>query len=137
MSKSLFYKYLFGLTISLSLIIIAQSFIPALQEHQGFSWASLIFFLLFTFGVYFLADKAAQSPSLNIFSSVILGVIFIKMFFIIFIVLIYKKIMDPSSPWFLIPFFIIYLAFTIFEVYFMSKLGRLKPEKSEIQSTSK
>jgi len=137
MSKSLFFKYLISLSLGFVPIIIAQSFIPVFQDHQVFSWVSLLFFILFTFGVFYLAEKAAQSPSLNIFSSVILGVIFIKMIFIIFIVLVYKELANPNSPWFLIPFFIIYLVFTIFEVYFMSKLGKTKPKKSEVQSTNK
>ena len=137
MTKKLFFKYLAVLTFILALAIVLLSFIPFFQGHLAFSWSSWGFFTLFTIGVYFLANQAAQSPNLNTYSSVILGVIFIKMVFIIFIVLIYKKLMDPGSPWFLVPFFIIYLSFTIFEIYFMSKLGRLKPEKSEVQSTSK
>jgi hypothetical protein len=44
-------------------------------------------------------------------------------------IVIYKKVANPESLWFLIPFFLIYLVFTIFEVYFMNILGRVKPNK--------
>ena len=140
MSKKRFFKNLMGLSASLALILLLLPFIPFFEGHEIFSWLSLGFFILFTIGVYYIAEKAAQSPNLNTFSSVILGVIFLKMVFIIFIVLIYKKAMDPGSPWFLVPFFLIYIVFTIFEVYFMNKLARIKPskpEKSEVQSSSK
>ncbi len=140
MSKPAFFKNLIILSLGLGLIVLLQSFIPILEKHLLLSVSSLIFFIFFTIGVYFLAEKAAQSPNLNTFSSVVLGVIFIKMVFILFIIMIYKKQVNPDEAWFLIPFFLIYLAFTIFEVYFMSKLGRIKPEKSkkrEVQSTDK
>lgn len=140
MSKSQFFKSLITITFSLAIIIFLLAIIPLFQGHQIFSWVCLGFFLFFTIGVYFLANKAAHSPNLNDLTSVIVGVIFLKMVFIIIIVLIYKKTMNPDSPWFLVPFFLIYLVFTIFEVYFMTKLAKTKPakaEKSEIQSSGK
>lgn len=137
MSPIPFYKYLLSLSLGLALLVFLSSFTTTFEEHQIFSWASLVFFISFTIGVYLLAERAAQSPNLSTFSSVILGVIFVKMLFIILIVLIYKKAVNPSSAWFLLPFFVIYLGFTIFEVYFMGKLGQVKPNKNNVQSSSK
>ena len=135
MNKPDFFKTLASISTGLALVLFLMSFISLFKGHQIFSWISLGFFLFFTIGVYFLAERAAHSPNLNNFSSVIFGVIFMKMAFIVIMVLIYKKIMDPVSPWFLVPFFLIYVVFTIFEVYFMTKLARInpaKPEKSEV-----
>lgn len=140
MTKSVFFKNLILISLGLGLMVTAQAFIPLLAEHLMLSISSLIFFIGFTVGVYFLAERAAHSSNLHTFSSVILGVIFIKMVFILFIIVLYKKEVNPENSWFLIPFFLIYLAFTIFEVYFMSKLGRIKPQKSkerEVQSADK
>ncbi|MFT5168760.1 MAG: hypothetical protein ACI8P3_004005 [Saprospiraceae bacterium] len=140
MNKLDFFKNLIGLSTGLMLVIFLLPYIPLFKGHQLFFWMNLGFFLLFTIGVYYLAEKAAYSTNLHTFSSVILGVIFMKMVFIIIIVLIYKKTMNPGSPWFLVPFFLIYVVFTIFEIYFMTKLARIKPpksEKSEVQSSSK
>ncbi len=141
MSKNKFYKSLIGLSASMALALFLLSFIPIFREHQVFSWLNLLFFILFTLSVYIIAEKASQSPNLSTFSSVILGVIFIKMIFIIIIVLIYREMTNPGSGGgFLGPFFLIYVVFTIFEVYFMMKLARVKPpkrENSEIQSSSK
>ncbi len=140
MSKKLFYKNFLFLSVGLALLLMVQFFIPVLKEHLIFSWTSWVFFVFFTYGVYVMAERAAKSPNLNTFTSIILGVIFIKMLFIMVIVLIYKNTVNPTNAWFLLPFLIIYLAFTIFEVYFMNKLGRIKPplktKESEVQSTS-
>ena len=140
MNKQRFFTILLGLSAILALLIYLQSYLSLFKPYSQFSWGSYLFFILFTVGVYFVADRAKDSPNLNTFSSVILGVIFVKMIFIIIILLIYKKIAAPDSAWFLAPFFLIYLVFTIFEVYFMSKLGRVKPAKSiksEVHSTNK
>lgn len=138
MTKQSFFKGLAGVSVGLGLLLLLQNFFPPIKEHQVFNWISWFFFIVFTLLVYIMADRAAKSPNLNVFSSVILGVIFIKMVFILFAVVIYKKVAAPESLWFLIPFFIIYLTFTIFEVYFISILGKTKPIKSnnsEVQST--
>ena len=130
MKRPLFFKILLGLSAFLALLIHLLSFLSLFESYSLFSWGSFCFFILFTMAVFFIAERAKDSPNLNTFSSVILGVIFIKMIFIIIILLIYKKTTNPESAWFLVPFFLIYLVFTIFEVYFMSKLGRIKPSKS-------
>lgn len=117
--------------MGLGLILFLQGFFPPLQPHIGFIWACWGFFVLFTIGVYFLADNAAKSTNIHTFSSVVLGVIFIKMVFILMMIVVYKKIANPESLWFVIPFFLIYLVFTIFEVYFMNILGKVKPNKSK------
>ena len=138
MNRNRFFKTLTFVALGLIPLLFLLSYIPDLQAHQIFIWINWAFFLLFTIGVYFLAEKAANDPNLNTFSRVIMGVIFVKMILILIVVLIYKKTMNPEGAWFLLPFFIIYLVFTIFEVYFMNKLGRIKPPKSgssEVQSS--
>lgn len=55
---------------------------------------------------------------------VILGATFGKIFFSLFLVIIYNHIAQPSSKVFIIPFFIVYLIFTIFETYLMMQLGQ-------------
>lgn len=135
MNKAQFFKSLLLLASGLWILLFALSYFPVFQEHQIFIWSSWGMFFLFTIGVYFFAEKAAYSPNLHTFSAVSLGVIFIKMVFILILVIIYKEAVNPSDIWFLIPFFIIYLCFTIFEVYFMSKLGRIKPPAKQNQSS--
>jgi len=135
MDRSVFFKNLIGLGLAMAAFIFASSFIPVLKAHQLFSWATLLFFNFFTLIVFIWAERTAHSSNQHAFSAVILGVIFMKMVFIVLFVLVYSKAAKPENTWFLLPFFIIYLGFTIFEVYFMSKLGRVKPKKNEVQSS--
>ncbi len=126
MQAKQFFTQLGILSLGIALLLLLQNWIPALYEHRFLSWGFVLFFILFTSGTYFVADRAAQSSNLNDFSSVILGSIFGKMIFTVMIVVLYAEGKEFDSLLFLIPFFGIYIVFTIFEVYFMTKVGKTK-----------
>jgi len=74
--------------------------------------------------------RSARSTNRHKFTNTIVGFIFYKMMLSVAFVFIYVKVMKPSDSLFLIPFFIIYLCFTIFETYFMIKLGKMRPQRA-------
>jgi hypothetical protein len=78
--------------------------------------------------IWHVGQNAALSDNKNIFTSLILGFIFGKMFLCVIFVLIYSKTVLPETKYFLVPFFIIYLAYTVFETMILTKLARLKPK---------
>jgi hypothetical protein len=47
-----------------------------------------------------------------------------KMFLCILLVAIYSKVQQPTNNYFLIPFFSIYIIYTIFEVHLMTIIGK-------------
>lgn len=61
----------------------------------------------------------------NDFSRLVLGFTGFKMMFSVALVFIYQAVAEPTSRWFVIPFLIIYILYTIFETYFLMRLGRM------------
>ena len=126
MENKQFYVRLALLSVIVAGLLLAQRWVPDLYEHQLINWVFLLFFIVFTILTYFAAQRAAKSPNLNTYTSVILGAIFGKLFFTIIILITYNELMAPSSNLFILPFFLIYFLFTIFELQFLIKLGKLK-----------
>ena len=126
MAKRSFYKQLLGLSVGIAALLFSLNFIPLFQADISVSWISWFFFISFTIGVFYFAEKAALSANPHTFTSVIMGVVIGKMFFSIIIILLYVKLANPTSRYFLLPFFAIYFSFTIFELHFMTKLGKIK-----------
>lgn len=112
-------------TISLICFILSFSagYIPIEKELIQLSLLSTLFFSLFCIGIYFKAKAAIDSPNKYAFNNIIILSIAAKMFVSILFLLIYKKLLNPQSHYFVVPFLIIYVVYTIFETYFMTKLS--------------
>jgi len=76
---------------------------------------------------FYIGKKVALNKNKSLFINVILGFVSGKMMLSLLLLLAFDKIVHPKTSFFLIPFFIIYLCYTIFETYFMIKLGKMKP----------
>lgn len=124
MSNRGFYSQLGLLSLATILILFCLHLNSALRPFQNLSWFSCGFFILLSIVMYYFAAKATTSDNKNTFTNVSIGFMMVKMMFSILIILAYSKLMKPESKLFLIPFFLIYLLFTIFETYFMLKLGK-------------
>ncbi len=121
--KTFFTKLLLATAIS-AILIYALSFIPVLQADKSFGWLSILFFILWSVIMFFISQKAAKNENKNIFTNAILGFTFTKLFLSAGIVYVYFKLASPESKLFLLPFFGVYLIYTIFETHFMMKLGK-------------
>lgn len=97
------------------------------SSQPNFSWLSLAFFILFSALMYFFGWQTSTSSDRNAFTRTVIGFMALKMFFSVILVATYVKLNEPDSKFFLIPFIIVYLVFTSFETYFMSRLGKRKP----------
>jgi hypothetical protein len=100
-----------------------------IKNHITVAWWSLFAFIPLSFGLYFLSKQAALSKNKMLFNLIIMASIFFKMFIAIFVLVIYKKIYQPQDKNFIIPFFLTYFVFMIFETYFMIKLAKMKTEE--------
>ncbi len=124
MTVSEFFKYLglFSLAAVVSLFFMHQ--IPAISPFQSFSWLSCVFFIVLNIAMFGLASKSAKSQNKHNFTTVIVLFVILKMLFAVVLVFGFHKIAMPQSNAFLIPFFWIYLIYTIFETYFMTRVGK-------------
>jgi hypothetical protein len=100
-----------------------------IKNYLGVAWWSLFAFILLSFGLYFLSKQAALSKNKTLFNGIIMASVFFKMFIAVIVLVIYKKVYQPQDKNFLIPFFLTYFLFMIFETYFMIKLAKIKTEE--------
>ena len=99
---------------------------PQFSPHSSLNWSSLILFILLSLMMYFVGRKAALSENKNTFTNTVLLFTMAKLFLTIIIIYVYNEMVKPESRLFILPFFAIYIIFTIFETYFMIRLGKMK-----------
>lgn len=99
--------------------------LPAMQNYSGLSWVSVAFFVVISIMMYYAGYRAALSENKYQFTNVVMGFTFGKMMLSVLIILAYNKLMEPASKFFILPFLGVYLIYTIFETYFLMKLGRM------------
>ncbi len=124
MSKTLFTKQLSLLSLLVAILLFALHYTPQIAPYSGISWLSLLLFILLSILMYYFGDQAAKSDNKHTFTNVVIGFMAGKMFISLMLIFLYKKLVEPETSWFVLPFFLVYLFFTIYETYFMGKLGR-------------
>ena len=123
MSSKSFYTFLtLTILLTVSLLFLCFFLFPPLSAYAKLGWASLVLFINITFLMFFLGKRAIISPNKMLFSNLSMGFIFFKMVMSLMIIVAFKKMTHPASNLFIVPFFIVYLTFTIFETYLMLKL---------------
>lgn len=95
------------------------------STYVDISTVSLIFFNLLSIVVFHLGLRMIKSRNKNDFSRLVLGFTGFKMMLSIAVVFIYQSVAEPTDRWFVIPFLLIYVVYTIFETYFLMRLGRM------------
>ena len=128
MSTNHFFKLLFVISLGVSLIsLLLEQFFTTFQLYNSVTWWSLGIFIPLSIGMFLGGQRAARSTNKYFFSNLIMPLTFIKMFVAVAGLVVYKKIYHPETKFFLLPFFFVYVVFTIFETFFMVKLAKPKP----------
>lgn len=127
MTRNAFFLQLAVLTAATATGLWFLLRLPGFQPFALFSWCSLGLFFLLTVAMFFAGYSAARSANKNDFTTAAMGFSGGKIFLSAILILIFTELAKPESKLFILPFFSIYVLYTIFEVYFMMRLGRLKP----------
>ena len=85
-----------------------------------------MFFVAICAGLYAAGASAAHSANKYAFTSLISLSVFGKMALSLAFLFVYREYAHPEDNWFVGIFLLAYGAYTVFEVWFMSKLARLK-----------
>jgi hypothetical protein len=100
-------------------------------QSTEFIWVINVFFIAFCVLIYILSIRAAESTNLNLFTFLILFSTLIKIMLSLIVLFAYREVREISVVNYLLPFFISYIAFTVFEVNLLTKQGKtqnlLKP----------
>ena len=116
-------------SIIVALINTGLHQMPQIADHQILTWSGWFFFTLFSLLMFIIGERTARSTNKHSFTNAALGFTAGKMFLTLIFIVTYSKIVHPESPLFVLPFMITYFCFTIFETYFMMKLGKIKPKE--------
>lgn len=120
MNKSRFFQLLF-LTIGiLGLILYLMSLNEKINEYIDISYYAIPSFTLLSLVIYFLTEHLEKQANKGMLLNLVIINVMFKFLIAIGVVMIYHKLRAPEDGIFILPFIIIYVAFTIFETYFMS-----------------
>ena len=125
MKSFAFFKWLTILTTLLTIVILALSTFEKFAGIKPISFGSLVFFVTLSIVVFYLGNAAASSENKNRLTQLIMILVFFKLFSCLMIIVIYDRLFHPPSDYYVLPFFLIYIVFTAFEVMMLSKANKM------------
>jgi hypothetical protein len=102
--------------------------IPEMQVHWKFSIATVLSFAALCTALYFIGFKTARSKNRMAFNGLISVSVMGKMIFALLFLFIYKKTAQPTNTAFVGIFLFCYVVYTVYEVWFMTRLAKLRAD---------
>lgn len=124
MKNATFFLWLFVLTAILTMGTYFLANLSFFVDSFPISLGSILFFTILTFAAHQIGGIASRSKNQNHLTQLTMILVFVKLVSCLVIVYIYNQIYDPTSRGYLILFFVIYLAYTVFEVIVLTKANR-------------
>ena len=125
MTPRQFYLQLIFVSAGTAVLLFFVNQLPSFHAYAFLSWLSVLFFILLSLLMYYAGRRAARSSNKHQFTNTIMAFTMGKMMICILLILGYLKLAEPATKLFVLPFFGVYLIYTIFETYFMTRLGRM------------
>lgn len=119
-----FWRYLAGVVVLTSLLVAGLHATDRLAPYWAFSASSILLFTLLGVGAFYAGKYAARSPNKHLFTNLIMGFTLLKMMIGGGLVIGYQMLFRPQDKIFVLPFFLIYLIFTAFEMVVMIQQAR-------------
>lgn len=126
MSKRQFFSQLSLVTLLTGLVLFLLLIFQPFSEYKLLSLATLLFFAVLAAAIYFPASNATKSNDKNAFTRLVMVFTFVKMFLVAGLVVGYHRLFAPANNLFLVPFFLTYIVFTVFETIYLSKMAKVK-----------
>lgn len=125
MTPNTFWKQLIAVILLLTgIYYVGCGIIFELAQYQDLFWISQSFFIVLAILSFYLGKYLVKQKNKNLFSQLIVIMMLNKLLFSVAIVVGYFKLKLPTDNLFLLPFFVVYIVHTIFEVSFLTKIGR-------------
>lgn len=125
MNERQFFIQLTIVTFSTSILIWLFSFIPLFHDYQPLSIISILLFVSISIIMYYTGRWGVQHNNKNTFITLMYAYMGGKMILSIFVIMLYYLYVEPSTNLFILPFFLVYFIYTIFESYFLMKVNEL------------
>jgi len=119
-----FLKYITASILTSAIVFYACAWLIPIKPYIDVLGYAVILFTVITGFVYWIVERALRAQQNNFFLSVIIINVFVKIVASFVFMMIYVKVKDPADRYFLVPFLMTYLIFTIFETYILSTQAR-------------
>lgn len=122
-------SFLIGLISTALLSVISSFFLIQrldLQRFGTFYGVSIGVFVAFCIVLYYFSQRAKKGDKTNQFTNIFFSFTFLKMLLAIVLVTVFFYQLRPDNNLFILPFFLIYFIYTVFEVWFMTRLAQSK-----------
>ncbi|MFM7153609.1 MAG: hypothetical protein ACKOCH_24880 [Bacteroidota bacterium] len=125
MNNRSFFNRIAVLTLiaSVPLVLLTSLAQPA-HQHALFAAATVVLFVLVCVGLFFAGTSAVRSGSKYAFTNLVSVSVFGKMVLALAWLFIYQKTFHPLNQWFVGIFLYLYVVYTAFEVWFMTRLAK-------------
>ncbi|HQW70789.1 MAG TPA: hypothetical protein PKZ91_03165, partial [Saprospiraceae bacterium] len=84
-----------------------------LAVYADFSYLSIVFFIGLSVIFYYLGQIVSRSKNLYLFNGLVAFIVITKMTFCTLLIIVYFKKMHPPDKFFVVPFFLYYIIYTI------------------------
>lgn len=125
MNNKQFIISLLLVTFIVTLIVHLMSYVASLADYLHLGTMSIMLFSSICVVMYVFASRSAKKDQRVAFINIFMLSTLLKMLFSVILIAIYYKTQLPNSKLFIVPFFVVYAIYTIFEVWFMSKLTKI------------
>lgn len=131
MTSLKFYRNLVLVSIMTFAGLYALQLLEPFAPYFFLSIGIQVFFILYSILMYEVGKISLHNENKNLFTSLVIGFTFGKMLLAVLIVIIYAKAFEPESQLFVVPFFLVYIIYTIFETALMMRLGNPKSKNDD------
>ncbi len=113
-----------GVTLATAALLFLLRLFPETSPYLLYGWICLSVFVALSLMMFFTGYIALDDKNKQGFVRVSLLFTAIKMLVSVVLNFVYYKASAPETAFFLLPFFIVYLIYTVFETRFMMLLGK-------------
>jgi hypothetical protein len=126
MNSGKFYSQLALVSVVMLGILFGMKFMEPMAPYFGLSIFIWAFFIFYSILMYVVGSLSLKNENQKSFTSLVIGFTFGKMLLAVLIIIVYSQGYHPESQLYVVPFFLIYIVYTIFETSFMMRLGNPK-----------
>lgn len=124
MSLSTIFKKVALFSVVVGLGIGALHYLQLLGSQPDFAWVCYVFFALLTFLTIYITSLATKASSKSYGTTMILGAMGVKFILSMFMILGYILVVNPENPRFVLPFFVLYILFTVVETNYLLRITK-------------
>jgi lipid-A-disaccharide synthase-like uncharacterized protein len=111
-------------TLVAAIVLFLIHLVPVFKAHQILGWVGLGMLSSLSVIIYMISERALKSADPNMFSNIFMLSTGFKMLLCAVFILVYDKVQQPADKLYIIPFFLVYFAHLLFEIYFLARMNK-------------